>query len=142
MDHRWSGLWAQLDECRQTKLFFPAVDKNRAHKIMILPRNKWSRIIQFASGHCFLNRHDFLCYGIEDESYDPMCQLCDHNYQQTAAHIISECPYFLGLRSDIFQEFILNPPFLHPIGKILKFLLQSGLEGLHWEEEMVQNNTT
>ena len=55
----------------------------------------------------------------------------------------SECPYFLGLRSEIFQEFIMDPPFLHPISKILQFLHRSDIEGLQWEE-MVQNtsNTT
>ena len=88
-----------------------------------------------------MNRHDFICYGIEDEAYDPMCNLCDYNYPQTPAHIHGECPYFLGLRTDIFKEFIMDPPFLHPISKILQFMHQSGLEALQWDE-MVQNTTT
>ena len=79
----------------------------------------------------------------EDESYDPMCNFCDYNYLQTPAHLLSECAYFLAIRTDIFKEFIMDPPFTHPISKLNKFLLQSGLdELLYIGTEMVQNTST
>ena len=142
VDQCWDGQMSKLDQCRQTKLFFPKIDKSRSHKIMLQPRHLWGRLVQFITGHCYLNRHEFLCYGIEDEAFDPMCHLCDYNYLQTPAHLISECPYFLGLRTEIFKEFILDPPFLVPINKVLRFLLKSGLDTLGGETEVVHNTTS
>ena len=71
-----------------------------------------------------------------------MCDLCDYNYLQTPAHILAECASFLALRTEIFQALILEPPFLHPISKIFKFLHQSELEALQWETAGVVDNTT
>ena len=107
---------------------------------MLLPRLKWGKLIQFYTGHNYLARHDFLCYGAVDESYDPMCTLCDFNYLQTSEHIVSECPYFLGNRSQIFGAYVLDPPYDYPIGKVLSFLFQSGLDAFSWAAR-VQNET-
>ena len=109
---------------------------------MLQPRLQWGKLIQFISGHNYVNMHDFLCYGAEDEAYNPMCTLCDSNELQIPAHLISQCPYFLGNCIEIFREFILNPPLLLPISKILRFLHQSELEALRGAEEVVHNTTT
>jgi ribonuclease HI len=141
VDHYWSYMWKELDSCRQTKLFFPEVDRGRSYHLLLQPRYTWGRLVQFLSGHAFLRRHDFLCFGATDESYDPMCNLCDFNELQTPEHIISVCPYFLGLRSEVFGVFIMDPPYLLPISKVLKFLSLSGLEAFCLERQG-QNTTT
>ena len=143
VDDQWERDWLAVEGHRQSKLFWPRLDKSRSHKLMLQNRTQWGRLIQFQTGHAHLNRHDFICYGAEDESYDPMCDFCDYNYLQTPAHLLSECAYFLMLRSDIFQEFIMDPPFLHPISKLNKFLSLSGLNDLLFiGSEVVQNTTT
>ena len=62
-----------------------------------------------------------------------VCHLCDFGYIQDTEHIIAECPYFLGIRMDIFQMRLLTPPFNDlPIGKVLTYLLQTNMQELSW----------
>ena len=111
--------------------------------MMLQNRNDWGTLCQWYTGHAFLNRHNFICYGIDDEVYDPMCEFCDLNYLQTPAHILAKCPSFLGLRAEIFKVLDPEPPFLFPISKVSRFLHQSGLAGMRGEEdEVVDKNTT
>ena len=127
-DWYWSYLFKHLPECRQTKMWWPKVDKGRARKIVKLTRRKWGLITQFMTGHNFLNRHNFL---VKPEEVDPTCQKCAHGYIQDTEHIIAKCPYYLGLRTTLFNRLQLDPPFDDlPIQKVLDFLSQSGLEAL------------
>ena len=67
-----------------------------------------------------------------------MCDLCDFGYVQDTKHIISECPYFLGLRCELFQQRILYAPFDDlPIGKLLRFMFLSNLPALAWDVNKV-----
>ena len=82
------------------------------------------------SGHNHLGRHS----NIVDPEYNPICLLCDFGYAQDTQHIIAECPYFLGLRSNLFYWPYFGPPYTHlPIGKVLAFLHQSELLALVWD---------
>ena len=132
-DHLWNVLFKALrypEECRQTKQWFPTVDKARSRKILSCNRSQWGKLNQFMTGHNHLGRHS----NIVDPTSNPICSLCDFGYVQDTQHIIAECPYFLGLRSDIFNEYVIVPPFDHlPIGKVLQFLHQSELDALVWE---------
>ena len=111
--------------------------------MMLQNRNDWGTLCQWYTGHAFLNRHNFICYGIDDEVYDPMCEFCDLNYLQTPAHILAKCPSFLGLRAEIFKVLDPEPPFLFPISKVSQFLHLSGLAGMRGDEiEVVDKNTT
>ena len=78
-------------------------------------------MVQFITGHNFLNRHEFLVYGRENE-VDPKCELCDFNYDQTSQHIIGECPALIGPRLEVFSLHTMEPPFNFPIKAIIKFL--------------------
>ena len=136
VDKLWRHLFEALkypERCRQTKLWFPTVDKARSKKILACNRQQWGKLNQFMSGHNHLGRH---C-NIVDPDYNPICQLCDFDYVQDTQHVIAECPYFLGLRSNLFYWPYLRPPFNHlPIGKVLAFLHQSELLALVWDAEV------
>ena len=47
-----------------------------------------------------------------------------------------ECGYFLLLRAQIFEVYMLHAPYnTLPISKIIKFLQQSKLSELNWEDD-------
>ena len=135
IDDLWGQKWIKkVDHGRQTKLFFPKIDKARSFKIMCQPKKLFSRLVQFLSGHCFLNRHNFLVYGPNDQSYDPKCQFCDMNMDQTPEHLLSDCGYFLLQRLEIFGAYTVDPPYTIQICKLVKFLQLIGIESLQWED--------
>ena len=135
VDDLWGQKWMKKEDYgRQTKLFFPYIDKSRSHKILCRPKRVFSRLCQFISGHNFLARHNFIVYGPQDEGYDPNCQYCDMGMPQTAKHLLSDCGYFLLLRSQIFRAYTIDPPFTFPISKLVTFLISMGIEDLLWED--------
>ena len=136
VDELWSRMWTQLNSCRQTKHFFPTINKKRSFELINTDRKLFGRLAQLYSGHGFLNRHEFLVYGKDNEEYDPMCQYCDHNYEQTTEHIIGWCPFFLGLRQEIFGCLYKDPPFDFPTSKVVRFLRESGIMALQWESKV------
>ena len=98
-------------------------------------------MVQFITGHNFLNRHQFIVYGLQEE-VDPKCELCDFNYDQTSQHIIGECPALLGPRLDVFSLHMMEPPFNFPISAIIKFLRLAEIEALNMEESKGENQTS
>ena len=97
-------------------------------------RIQWGKLVQFMTGHNYLQRHK----NIVDPNDNPSCPLCDFGYPQDTAHIIGECPYphLVKIRETLFGERVLYPPFNNlPLHKVLTFLLQSGLPALDWLEQ-------
>ena len=132
IDVLWGNLFQALqkpDECRQTKLWFPKVDKSRSLRILKCNRLQWGKLMQLMTGHNFLNRHNWVI----DNSQDPYCDICEFAYVQDSQHFIAECPKFMELRLSLFNYRTLSPPFDDlPISKVLAFLLQSGSSALAW----------
>lgn len=127
-DAYWSYLFSILPECRQTKMFWPKVDKKRSLQVIKQDRVTWGVLTQFMTGHNFLNRHNFI---VRPEEANPLCSLCDSGEFQDSEHILAKCPYFLGLRQRIFHHFVLEAPFDDlAIGDVLSYLHQSGLEAV------------
>ena len=91
-------------------------------------------MVQFITGHNFLNRHQFLIYGPKDEEVDPKCELCDFNYDQTSYHIIGECPALMGPRLDVFSLHTVEPPLSFPIETIMRFLRLVEIQALNVAE--------
>ena len=127
-DKMWERLFWELQEperCRQTKDFFPAIDKARSYKILTCSRSQWGKLNQLMTGHNFLRRHN----NIVDSKESAICDLCDFGYVQDTKHIVAECPYFLGLRCELFQHRTLYAPFDDlPIGKLLTFMFLSNIQ--------------
>ena len=106
-------------------------------------RHIFSRLVQLYTGHNFLNRQEFLVHGAEDEAYDPSCDFCDYNYSQTSAHVITECPYFLGLRAQTLGILVqLVPPYVFPHSKVVQFLREAGIMALSWEDAKVNKSNS
>ena len=93
------------------------------------------------TGHNYLNWHEFIVRGAEEE-VDPMCYMCDHNYSQTTAHIIGECPALIGPRLEVFSLHVMEPPFNFPIKSIIKFLRLVEIEALRMDVSKGVNKTS
>ena len=96
-----------------------------------MKRTQWGKMVQFMTGHNHLARHNY----VVDPTENPTCTLCDFGYPQDTAHIVGECPdpHLTQIRIDLFGERYMEPPFDHLApGKVLAFLLQSGLPALDW----------
>ena len=136
IDDLWGFMFRALEHperCRQTKLWFPDIDKSRSLKIINTKRNQWGALVQLMTGHNHLARHNNIICPIEAS---PFCSLCDHGYTQDTEHIVAECPRLMGIRQDIFSQRLLTPPFDGlPIGKVLAFLRQSNLRALAWDSK-------
>ena len=98
----------------------------------------WGKLMQSLTGHGFLNRHNFLVFGPNDEEVYPECDLCGgingKAPDQTFGHIFAECPIFFEIRAQIFGVYTLDPPFIYPKSKICQFLKETGIEELQWED--------
>ena len=146
VDDLWGQYWRKLDHGRQTKEFFPIIEKGRSHKILCQPKKVFSKLLQCLSGHAFLAKHNAIVGAPSGPSHygpqlDPECRLCNVGHLQTPAHLLSECGYFLLLRAQIFEVYTLHAPYnTLPISKIIKFLQQSKLSELNWEDDEANNS--
>ena len=142
----WGQYWRKLDHGRQSKEFFPIIEKGRSHKILCQPKKVFSKLLQFLSGHAFLAKHNAIVGAPSGPSHygpqlDPECRLCNVGYLQSPGHLLSECGYFLPLRAQIFEVYLLHPPYnTLPISKIIKFLQKSKLDELNWEDDEANNS--
>jgi ribonuclease HI len=121
VDKLWDEEWVNVHPCRQTKLFFPKSDRVKAKSIVKLNRKEHSIAIQFFTGHGFLNRHSALV----DPSLDPRCSCA--NDDQTAHHIIAECPLYARARRMIFGTHILETFTPWTVPQVMQFLRDTQL---------------
>jgi hypothetical protein len=73
----WNERWNNLDEAKQTKLWFPRIDKALSKDLLKLSRVSLGQIVGFTSGHNWLLRHlrkihnnpymDVTCRGCEEQ---------------------------------------------------------------------------
>ena len=83
----WNTRWKGLNQCRQTKLWFPqGVRPGISRSIRSLPRLDLGVWIQFLTGHCWLNRH---C-NVIDPYVDATCRLCGEG-EESPEHLWFEC---------------------------------------------------
>ena len=130
----WDTMWALLDSCRQTKQWFPKHDPARSFKIMKLKRLQWGKICQFITGHNTLNRHLYLT-GVDEEVREE-CYLCYPILAEpmTTSNVMGSCPALMWTRAKIFNQYFMEPPFELPIGKVLLFMKECGLEPIKWDD--------
>ena len=83
----WSTRWRGLNQCRQTKLFFPKGPKKGFTKALLkLDRQELGLWIQWYTGHCWMARHKLVI----DDSIDPSCSLCGRG-EESPVHLCWEC---------------------------------------------------
>lgn len=83
---KWEKYWSDRLDCRQTKLWFPAPNRQRARQLMALNRTDFGRVVRWVTGHCYLARHQSLLY-----NNSPDCNLCQDG-EETPWHLLWECP--------------------------------------------------
>ena len=102
----WTKRWKHLKQCRQTKLWFPVIDRKKSKFFMNLGRVQLGHIVQLITGHNRLRYHESKISHV-----DPTCRLCLEGEESTW-HIFTDCPAFWSERKDIFHK-----PFLKKIEK-------------------------
>ena len=50
---KWEKRWHKAKEYRQTKIWFPDLDPNKAKKLLEQPREVYSRLVRWITGHNF-----------------------------------------------------------------------------------------
>ena len=115
--------WTSHTECRQTKIFLPSVGKNVWNSISNMSRREIRLMVQILTGHAHLNYH----LNIQKLVETPKCEQCDEDIDETAAHLIGDCPYYSRIRNDIFGSYFLTDSDLKNINisKILNFIRNS-----------------
>ena len=109
--------WEARNDCRQTKLILPSPEHKWKKQVLNLERNQLRIITQLTTGHANLQRHRHIM-GLEE---DPFCDKC--GMEQTAIHILTECPGFWQERMTHLRAPALKPDEIREIPplKIVKF---------------------
>lgn len=113
---RWANRWEQDKAYRQTKIWFP-VPQNRVKHFMMLSRAELGVMVQFITGHNYLNYH----MNNVDKSTNPLCRLCGENVE-TSWHLISDCPVLWAERFDIFGWYEPPEPLKWTVVQLSRFL--------------------
>ena len=96
----WNEILINLDEAKQTKLWFPRIDKALSKDLLKLSRVSLGKIIGFILGHNWLLRHQ---RKINNNPYmDVTCRGCEEpGTTEDASHLWSTCEalkFMNGLR--------------------------------------------
>ena len=125
IDEEWSKIWTNRKDCRQTKLWFPTINKNLSSQLFRLNRQQFSKYVQLITGHNFLKRHSFLL----GESQDKECRLCLED-EETSSHIIADCPALARIRFGIFGAPFVTFPLQWSLVQIATFLQEGNIGSL------------
>ena len=96
VEKQWCQQWHNLNQCRQTKIFFPTPNAAKSKELMTLQRRELGLAIQFLTGHCFLMRHQ----RIIDGETSPSCRLCSEE-EETPEHLFFNCPWVIEERDEL-----------------------------------------
>jgi hypothetical protein len=111
VQRQWDQRWALAPIYRQTKHWFPKRDPEISKIILTYNRPKVCLLVNFLTGHGFLNRHQHLLGNTDS----PLCRLCEEE-DETPEHLLTECPVLTIHRREIFnssrgEHGAIEPPF-------------------------------
>lgn len=95
----WNQRWIQSHDCRQTKQWFPTLDKSKSERLVNLDRSTLGLVVQLITGFNGFMYHES---NIAKEEVDSTCRLCLED-TETSWHIVCECPALWRLRREIFN---------------------------------------
>ena len=98
----WNNRWNNLETCRQTRIWFPKTSNKLDKALRQIHRFELSKLVQFITGHCNLNRH----ISLQDKGHSPLCRHCQDS-EETPWHLVTSCPSFFLHRRNIFHGQIL-----------------------------------
>ncbi len=125
VDELWSSIWNRRPDCRQTKQWFPTVNRLKSHQLLKLDRVKLSGMVQMITGHNFLKRHESLVHGTEDNE----CRLCCEE-EETSYHIMIECPALARLRLNSLGTMCQVKLHEWSVNQVINFLREVPIDGL------------
>ena len=117
----WNEWWQNHPHCRQTKHFFPEVDKSKSLNYIKCGRTVFSALVQICTGHNGMNRHDFLVETGEDNDPRGLCRTCKEA-KETTYHLLSECEAHAFSRFMVWGKDTLEPPYDITSKDLLEFL--------------------
>jgi ribonuclease HI len=123
VDAIWNEEWKELPTCRQTKLWFPEINRRKSEQIVKLNRKEHSLITQLLTGHSYTSRHSALI----DPSIDPKCSKCDTGEEQTGYHLITRCPTYALQRRMIFGTHEIDTSLSWEVSQVVQFLRDTQL---------------
>lgn len=126
MYKKWSQRWKSSTEFRQTKLFFPEIDRKKSEILGKLDRKTLSLMVQVLTGHNRLNYHESKVNTMQEDSSCRFCQWED----ETSWHLITECPAFWRSRMDIFGHTLLDCTPEWKVSQLLAFVQKTKMEKL------------
>ena len=123
----WMVDWIFMQPCRQTKHFFPEINKKMSQCAVSMNRKGFSAYMHIASGHNFLGRHQSIVeLGYSDRELS-WCRFCD-NGEESSYHIMTECDAFARLRLQVFGQLYVDPPYIIPPTTVVRFLRETRIE--------------
>lgn len=126
----WNDWWQALPTCRQTKHFFPKVDRQLAVDLCKSSRVDFSATIQFITGHNFLYYHQTLVdFGYADEAASA-CRHCitiGITVRESTFHVLAECGKYNEARRGIWHTDLLTHPLEVTAKQIYKFMKDAQL---------------
>ena len=121
----WQDRWRGRKDCRQTKLWFPLIDKRRACGVMHTGRVDFSKCVQLMTGHNYLKRHTSLV----DHNDNNLCRLCEED-EETSLHVAAECPALARVRRDICGSHVVEAPLKWSATRLISFLREAHVDEL------------
>ncbi|XP_063531089.1 uncharacterized protein LOC134742085 [Cydia strobilella] len=116
--------WTNLGTCRQAKEALPTINPGLSRRLRLLKRPQLRLLTGAITGHASLNKH-LLTMRVTDS---PLCRAC-MEAEETAAHVILECPGVAEYRA----QYLGSPGPLPEVVGNIKGLL-GFLEELGWQE--------
>jgi ribonuclease HI len=102
--HKWNTYWQNLNQCRQTKMFFPSIN-SKGRKLYYQSKRIFSMAVRWITGHNYLKRHNWLLR--EEGTLDNLCRLCELA-EETSSHLAAECPALWRLRWQYLGYYVLD----------------------------------
>ena len=131
-NREWCHKWYFTNIARQTKIWFPSINQKASKILCTLPRKELGLLTQMITGHNRLSRHESLV----NPAVSPTCRKCMEE-EETAWHIIAECPMLLNKRWQTFKiPFLDNPPVWRP-WTLLRFLQIAKIEEMNQREDLL-----
>ena len=93
-EKKWQRLWDSREDCRQSRIFFPKVNRGKLKKLCRKSKNSLNILIQAGTGHALVNHHTHQWVDGDDE-----CELCLEG-EETTEHLYFECPALWQLRRE------------------------------------------
>ena len=102
IEKKWCQNWQNYGKARQTKIWFPGINKKATNSLIKLNRMELGTAIAMLTGHNRLKKHEAI---VNQDDKDSLCRFCLED-DESAWHIIGECPALTSVRRDSFQTIL------------------------------------